>query len=263
MSYFHDDENGAVDSGAGESEGEDRQLTPTPEVSDTPGHATVSPRAISNSRRKRKRKTSQSEKKHARSSKSPPPTSPVEEKSVSLRANPSPAYPASPDSITSPCSPINALSSEWPPRRSVSSPLDISSRSNNTQPTSPTPWVSIEKRRKNSSTCDSSGNKTPKGSDGNDEESVLRSRAHSVPMACHQGDRQMHPDPVTTPVSVPRKALTRGKAKSETRTRLMNKFNALTGESETREPGKITYTRQKSTPVNEGPRGPWGCSING
>lgn len=263
-SYFLDDrkEEGLVDSGGSESEEEGGlRSTPTPEaVDNSTTHSTVSPRAVSNSRRKRKRKTSQSEKRQlSRASTSPPPlTSPVDIPNSSLRASqsppptsdldhtprayPSPANPASPDSITSPCSPLSALASD---HQSVSI-MPYSGTTANTSAITPqsgsrAPWISIDRRRKNSTSSDSLvTGKSP-------STSVESLTGHSGRSQC---------DPTATPHK--KVVLSGGQMRNETRTRLMNKFNAMSGQVGAG-PGKAVYTSQKSLPMIEmpSPRGPW------
>lgn len=263
-SYFHDDaleENLVMGSGGSGSEDETVHSGVTAadgaDVSSSSLHSTISPHPASNSRRKRKRKSSQSEKRHSTPSRfSPGPTSPLED-TVQLRANPSPPDPASPDSIISPCSPVSALAPDCTPR----SLADTSSETNSclangsdlstSTVSSASPWISIEKKRKNFSMSDPRS-KTTKVTD---EESV--SRASSSPGI--KSVRQL------TPLSAPGKMLSHAKVKGETRTRLLNKFNDMTiSDSEPSKTGAPTIlTRQASpAPVETVVKGPWVCINN-
>lgn len=212
--------------------------------------STISPRATSNSRKKRKRKTSQSERRHP--SKSPPPTSPVEDKPSRLRANPSPPNPASPDSIISPCSPISALASDCTPRSlAESSPESITHSNTSTSSlNSSSPWINIEKKRKNSNMCIS---RSKSNSIGEDDPVLKPDRA---PVSNCQGDNWGRPGGPTTPRSAPGKMLGHTKPRGEIRTRLMNKFNSMTIELESVE---TANERQSSSPAQmEGiAKGPW------
>ena len=260
-SYFHDDTLDNVMMGSGGSGSEDEAMhsgtaADGADVSSSSLRSTISPRPASNSRRKRKRKSSQSEKRHSTPSRfSPDPTSSLED-TVQLRANPSPPDPASPDSIISPCSPVSALAPDCTPRsladtssetNSCSNRNDISTSSVN----SASPWINIEKKRKNFSMSDPRS----KTSKVTDEDSVFR--ASSSP-----GIRSVQQ---LTPLSAPGKMLSRAKVKGETRTRLLNKFNDMTisdselpGPSET---APTVLTKQTSpTPVV---KGPWVCINNG
>lgn len=220
---------------------------------------TISPRATSNSRRKRKRKNSQSEKRHSTPSKSPSPVPPVQVEG-GLRANPSPPIPASPDSIISPCSPISALASECTPRSlaDISAESDRSTKmpkSSSNSP-SPAPWINIEKKR---NVCNSRSKVGRVDSIGEEEEAV--SRASSVP---HQGKNPGQPVP-TTPLSAPRKVPSHAKKTGEMRTRLMNKFNAMTIDMDSPESRQTAKDKQQSPParIESIASGPWACINTG
>ncbi len=273
-SYFRDDgvEEATTESGGSEcEEGETISHAGGTEGVDVPAHGAssahtvISPRAVSNSRRKRKRKNSQSEKKQSASSKSPPPTSPVEEKQVMLRANPSPPNPASPVSITSPCSPVSALASDCTPRSHADASCDSSAViSLTTPPTSKSTsqWISIEKKRKNSNVVvQDSGSRNHRG---NESSEVALLRANSVPTSdqSHQMQRQSSLT-TTTPLSAPSNGTGRSKKirNDQTRTRLMNKFNAITGHPE--ESLDAKKVENDSPPAQIDTRRPWTRISNG
>ena len=275
-SYFHDNgaDDAASESGGSDcEEGESIGHTGGAEGVDVPSHgassvhAVVSPRAASNSRRKRKRKTSQSEKKPPASSKSPSPVSPLEEKQMTFRVNPSPPNPASPISITSPCSPVSALASDCTPRSFTDASCDVSINSNmTTTPTQPSKstttsqWISIEKKRRNSNVAaqDSGGGR-------NHHESLLR--ANSVPVSDHHQPQERQPEKITTPLSAPGKGTGHCKMikNEQARTRLMNKFNAMTSHPESVDSKKTENdSNSGNRPSRDNaPRGPWISLSNG
>lgn len=276
-SYFHDDgeEETGIESGGSECEdgetvvgGEVADATPQAVHTTTTTTNIISPRAASNSRRKRKRKSSQSEKKQKGSSKSPPP---VEEEEMTLRANPSPPNPASPISITSPCSPENALASDCTPRSSYTSISCGTTNSSAVFDSSTTPthkpapqWVSIEKKRRNSN---ASQDRNQKGNDAN-EESVLVSRSNSVPAPNHHQQQQQvyqrqSSMTVATPLSAPGSGTGQTKVvrSNQTRTRLMNKFNAIS-HPEAMDAKKVENdlnieNKSPTVQADGTPRGPW------
>lgn len=261
-SYFRDDkldDDEVLESGASASEDGG-----TADAADVSAHTTVSPRAVSNSRKKRKRKTSQSERKQ---SKSPPPTSSLEgPKPSGLRTNPSPPNPASPDSIISPCSPVSALASDCTPRSPECLPesrTHCNTSGFSTSSLSPSsPWINIEKKRKNSNQS------TPRSKTNSTGEDEIVLRSDSAPASNHPGQNWGQPGRPITPQSAPGKVPGHTKPRGEKRTRLLNKFNSMTIELEPAEQSQTAsevYSRQSSCPTQtEGiAKGPWACISTG
>ena len=219
-------------------------------TADTTANTTISPRATSNSRRKRKRKTSQSERRQSSPSKSPPPTSPIEENEpLVFRANPCPPNPASPDSIVSPCSPVSALASDYSPRADSFTTCSNASGVSTTPLNSP--WINIEKKRKNSNMS------TPRTKYSSVEEDGAALKSYSAPVSTHQGMQQG--GPTATPLSAPGKALGHTKLRGEMRTRLMNRFNSM----ESIEQSQTASTRPPSFQTEVNTNGPWACITTG
>lgn len=277
-SYFLDErsEEDVFQSGDSGNEGEGLcEVADTAMYRSSSAHDTLSPRAVSNSRRKRKRKTSQSssgKRQTSLTSPSPPPTSPDEDKSIlPPRINPSSPIPASPVIITSPSSPVNASAPVDPSKLVASNSSSDVITFNRSNSLSPTLWKCVGKNQINSYGYDRSSKSSICNGVNGEEESILRACTYSAPVLNSQ--EEIRREPVSlTPLSAPSKVPSRVKSKSKSRIRLVNKFKA-----DTRDPDELIEPKtipngssapcsgQNSAPVvtESVARRPWACVSNG
>lgn len=106
---------------------------------------------------------------------------------------------------------------------------------------------------------DSAGSKNSKANGANNDEEPVLLRANSVPVLNQQEEReQRQHGPTATPLSAPGKAFSHTKMKSKTRTRLMNKFNAMTVDSESMKPkNTMNGVQGSSAQIETVVKGPW------
>ncbi len=262
-SYFLDDkmEDCTIESEGSGSDEKNTQNGGGNEISDTGinggSREAVSPRATSNSRRKRKRKTSQSEtRKHTSSFTCASPTSPAEIKLPSmLRVSPSPPIPASPVTVTSPSSPVGASAPVCSPKLSA----NISSDSYDCSSTSSTPVIKSSSNNKSKDSffdvCDL-GRKTPNG-DG--DGFILK--ANSAPGESSLGGKKSQHMSLTPRSGPGGRAINHSKTKKNNPTRLMDKFSTIIQDSDSLDPKKKendNYIRQRPPSGVEGAaKGPW------